>query len=234
MTPFGPRAAAISILGLALVAALVSPPASADWLVMQDGSRLEIEGAWRVDGRRVLFTLPNGTLSALRSNEVDLPSSEALTAAKKREMTEQDAAAEPMPEPPRWTFTNADIPRAPQIQEALEIEPLVGAEGFEVRDVREQLDATGENLVVYGTLINEADIPASGIEVRVLIISPLDGGTLDTARAIVNATELSPRTATRFTASFDRFTPGRGVVQVEVQVAEEDSGLYRIGEDIGS
>ena len=29
----------------------------------RDGARIETKGAWKVDGRRVLFTLPNGTLS---------------------------------------------------------------------------------------------------------------------------------------------------------------------------
>ncbi|KAB2962235.1 MAG: hypothetical protein F9K16_09660, partial [Thermoanaerobaculia bacterium] len=62
----------------ALVAA--AGPAAADWLVMKDGSRLETRGAWKVDGRRVVFNLPNGTLSAIRADEIDLDASAAATA----------------------------------------------------------------------------------------------------------------------------------------------------------
>ena len=54
-------------------------PARADWLVTRDGARLETKGAWKVDGRRVLFTLPNGTLSTVRTDEVDLDQSALVT-----------------------------------------------------------------------------------------------------------------------------------------------------------
>ena len=212
-------------------AALVALPAAADWLVMKDGSRLETRGPWSVEGRRVLFNLPNGTLSTLRASEVDLDASEALTRAKEAESVQAAEAAEMETAAPTpvWTFTNDDIPRAVIVQEDLEIEPLVGAEGFALEDVEEDVDATGENLVVSGTLINDADIPASLVAVRVLIVSPVDGGTLDVASAIVNSTQLLPRSATRFTASFENLAPGLGVVQVEVEVAEEQDDDFGFG-----
>lgn len=208
------------LLGLAL-GALGALSASGDWLVMEDGSRLETQGAWSVEGRRVVFTLPNGTLSAVRARDVDLEASRALTdaeAARGSEAAEPDEEERPEP---AWTFTNADIPEAAAIQEAIEIEPLVGAEGFALQDIVEEVDASGENLVVRGTLINDADLPVTGLAVRVLIRSAVDGGTLDVARATVNSTALSPRTATRFNAIFDGMVPGQGVIQVEVEVAED-------------
>lgn len=55
-----------------LALAIMSPAVHADWLVTQDDSRLETQGEWRVEGRRVIFTLANGTLSAMRLSEVDL------------------------------------------------------------------------------------------------------------------------------------------------------------------
>ena len=206
-------------------AAFVTLPAAADWLVMKDGSQLETSGPWSVDGRRVLFSLPNGTLSALRASEVDLEASEALTRAKEAEAS-AEAEAEDLDAPqPVWTLTDEDIPQAALIQEEIEIEPLVGAEGFALEDVEEDVDATGNNLVVSGTLINDADIPASLEAVRVLIVSPVDGGTLDVATAIVNSTQLLPRSATRFTASFENLEPGSGVVQIEVVLVEEQDDI---------
>jgi hypothetical protein len=56
-------------------------PAAADWLVTQLGDRIETRGAWRVEKKSVIFTLPNGTLSSLRVSDVDLAASEKATAA---------------------------------------------------------------------------------------------------------------------------------------------------------
>ena len=57
-----------------VILALSAPvPASAEWLVLRDGTRLETRGAARVEGRRVLFTDARGTLAALPAAEVDLP-----------------------------------------------------------------------------------------------------------------------------------------------------------------
>lgn len=209
---------------LALPAVLLALPASADWLVMQDGSRLETRGEWSVEGAKVLFTLRNGTLSTVRARDVDLEASEALTRDKEAEAAAVAEAADAdieVPDPV-WTITDEDIPQAPIAPEEIDIEPLVGAEGFGLQDVEEVLDATGTSLVVRGVLINEADIPASLSAVRVLIVSPQDGGTLDVASAVVDQRELQPKTATRFSASFELLEPGYGVVQVEVVINEEE------------
>ena len=79
---------------LLVAAALAAAPAAADWLVMKDGGRIETKGPWSVEGRRVLFTQPNGTLSVLRAEEVDLDQSAAVTAA---EVEAARKAAEPEP-----------------------------------------------------------------------------------------------------------------------------------------
>lgn len=68
---------------MALVAALVAlflPVASsADWLLTVDGQRIETLGPWEVEGDRIVFTLPNGTLTSVRAEEIDLPASLQLT-----------------------------------------------------------------------------------------------------------------------------------------------------------
>ena len=54
-------------------------PARADWLVYVGGGVQKTEGAWEVRGGQVLFHSPNGTLLAIRLENVDLPASEFLT-----------------------------------------------------------------------------------------------------------------------------------------------------------
>ncbi|HSM13696.1 MAG TPA: glutaredoxin family protein, partial [Thermoanaerobaculia bacterium] len=66
------RRRGIPILAGAVSIALTAGAAGAEWLVLRDGGRLEIVGAPRVEGRRVLFTLPGGQLGALRAELVDL------------------------------------------------------------------------------------------------------------------------------------------------------------------
>ncbi len=85
---------------------LLAGPLSADWLVMRDGARLETQGAWKIKGAQVIFTLPSGTLSSLRLKEVDLDASALATVA---------ATKPPPPEPetvkPQAAFvlTNEDL-----------------------------------------------------------------------------------------------------------------------------
>ena len=106
-----PHKALVAALALAL---LVPTLATADWLVTEDGARVETEGPWRVEGRRVIFELPNGTLSALRLDEVDLDASaEATARAKAPPPTPADvAASRPLPEPV-LVLTDKDIPKPP-------------------------------------------------------------------------------------------------------------------------
>lgn len=51
------------------------------WLVTVDGDRVEIRGPWKIEGGRVLFTNPRGTLSSMRLSQLDLAASEELRQA---------------------------------------------------------------------------------------------------------------------------------------------------------
>ena len=104
----------LALLGLASFFVLAAS-SSADVLVMQDGSRVETKGTWEVKGRQVLFTLPNGTLSAVRLSEVDLDASRAATdLANQPPAAESEAgdAEEKLPEPV-LVLTNDDIGAGP-------------------------------------------------------------------------------------------------------------------------
>ena len=99
----------------------------------RDGARIETKGAWKVDGRRVLFTVPNGTLSMIRTDEVDLDQSALVTTQAK------EAPAAPVPvvaqkKEPVLRLTEKDIPpmsaAALEDDEAAEAPPAyAGKEG---------------------------------------------------------------------------------------------------------
>jgi len=70
-----------SRLTLAAVAAFaLASAASADLLITTNGNVIETKGGWRVDGRRIVFTQPNGTLSSIATAAVDLDRSAVATA----------------------------------------------------------------------------------------------------------------------------------------------------------
>jgi hypothetical protein len=95
----------------ALAAALTAAaPLHADWLVTVDGSEIETEGAWRVDGSQVLFTLQGGGLASLPLADVDLAASEARTNPPAPAAAEEPPAAPPKPTA-RWVLTDGDVAR---------------------------------------------------------------------------------------------------------------------------
>lgn len=113
--PRVPRDLRVLASAFALLVALVvtaAPPVAADWLVTTDGDRIETEGPWKVDGRKVVFTLPGGTLSMMRLSEVDLEASEAATEEALRPPEPEVEEKEPeAPREPVLVLTNADIPQ---------------------------------------------------------------------------------------------------------------------------
>ena len=61
----------VAALGLCLPL-LASAGAAADLLATRDGSIIETDGTWKVQGRLVIFKLPDGQLASLKLDEVDL------------------------------------------------------------------------------------------------------------------------------------------------------------------
>lgn len=105
-----------TVLGLAKVWGLglwvplmLAPPLLADVLVTQEGAQVETRGAWRIEGRQVVFELPNGTLSALRLSEVDLDASRAATQAANEARSNVVEAAAPKEREPVLTITNESL-----------------------------------------------------------------------------------------------------------------------------
>ena len=64
------RAKAFIVVAAGVATALAAMPAAGDWLVTNEGKQIETRGPWEVKGRQVIFTLPNGQLSALRVDDI--------------------------------------------------------------------------------------------------------------------------------------------------------------------
>lgn len=92
-----------------LLSVSFAAPAAADWLVTRDGGRIETKGKWRVEGAKVVFTLPNGTMGVMRKSEVDLDAS--AVASTEGVKPSADAKVE-SPKTPVLTLTDKDIAKA--------------------------------------------------------------------------------------------------------------------------
>jgi len=105
MTRRLPRALAATLGALLALGA----PAGAEWLILRDGVRLEIRGQPRVETRRVVFTLRDGTLSMLPLAEVDL---DATAAANLPPVEPAAPAPAATAREPIARFTDADFGHA--------------------------------------------------------------------------------------------------------------------------
>jgi hypothetical protein len=96
----GAAAATVAALaaGAAAFALLLGPsPLHADWIVTRQGERFEIQGTWQLKGKLVVFTLPNGTLSSMRADRVDIDASKQATTQAKQQAAAPPPAAKAEP-----------------------------------------------------------------------------------------------------------------------------------------
>lgn len=180
--------------------------ADAEWLITNDGSKVEIKGPWKIEGKLVTFSLPNGTLGSLPASAVDLEASEALLA--------EEAAAEqkPVEEPARpkavMVITDADVghpnlARSPETEEgeapaaANAQEPALRVTGW-----REDVDLSRPAVQISGTLQNPTENPATSVAVDVLLLDE-QGGLLERSAARLERSFLNPGASVRFDALFE-------------------------------
>lgn len=95
----GAGAAAVTALAAAALALLLlgPSPVHADWLVTRQGERFEIQGTWQLKGKLVVFTLPNGALSSMRADRVDIDASKQATVQAKQQAAAPPPAAKAEP-----------------------------------------------------------------------------------------------------------------------------------------
>jgi len=189
--------------------ALAIAPAGADWLVMKDGSTLETKGPWKVDGRRVVFTQPNGTLSAIRAEEVDLDGSAAETARVVEAATKPPAPPPPAPlKEPIMVLTEKDFPPvvegapAPSAEGAAAgTETAASASGLQVATWQKVQSGGGDGVEVFGTIRNSGTTSVTSPTIMVMIYSD-DGGLLATNDGTVNAAAIPPGGSANFRVAF--------------------------------
>lgn len=202
------------VLALAtlLFAATAAAPAAADWLVLRDGSRLEIAGAWKAQGNVAVFKLPNGTLSSVRLSELDTAASAEATAQAVADRAKPSADKAPPPAARKSVraLTDADFGRAePAPGETPEAEtggegtaPAAGAQTNElVVTTWEQATTDGVGLAITGTLVNRGQEVATDVGLEVVIFD-VNGERLSGAPATLDRNVLPVGGETAFRIAF--------------------------------
>ncbi len=168
-----PRRTLVPLCALAALLGAVGPSA-AEWLVLRDGGRLEIRGEASVEKRRVVFTLANGTLSALPVAEVDLdataeanrpaapPAAPAASSAPVVRLTDADFAhADDVGHPTVLFFTTTWCPVCRTAREALSASGV----RYDERDVESDPEARRRQL----ELAPSGGVPVLAFEDEVLL-----------------------------------------------------------------
>ena len=210
------RICAVAALG----AALLAGPAGADWLVTKEGGRLETKGPWKIKGKLVIFTQPDGTLGSLRVPDVDL---EASANATFDEMEQRDLPPPPPAPAPKKksvrSLTDADFakpePVAPgeEGEEAAdgtgtrrpakaEAKPAGRPEGRVSVANWQRLDrAEKDGLEITGILRNDGGDIATGLGVTVRLFDE-QGNVLATGEGIPTTNSIKPQGVVNFRAAF--------------------------------
>ncbi len=199
-----------------------SAPATADWLVAGDGSRIETRGPWQVQKSLVLFTTSSGTLSSMRLSEVDLAASGEATeatvaAATAPSKTTRAPGREPVLVLDHRNIPPAAVPTAEEStdrprsgEEAETTEPAARSDSstksgpVEVVFWQERAHPDLTGIEIHGTLRNFSSQIATrlGLTVRLLDTS---GQTIRTAQAFIDTPSLAARSTTTFRALFSDF-----------------------------
>lgn len=190
---------------LLLAALVAAAPAAADWLVTRDGGRIETRGPWKVEGRQVLFTQPNGTLASIRAEQVDLDASAVET-----RRAQEAAVAVPVPAPkpePVLRLTEKDLPPVKEEDEAATPEAAKAgtpvSSGLEVANWERAETSSGDGIEIFGTVKNGGTSTVTSPTLMVTLYDS-EGRLIATAEGRVNAPAVLPGQ----TASFRVVFPG--------------------------
>ncbi len=204
LTTWATTALVAAVGGVGVVGWLTAGAARADWLVTRDGARVETKGAWKVDGRRVLFTMPNGTLSTIRTDLVDLDRS-ALATTQAREALANPAPAVKEKKEPVLRLTEKDIPpmgSAGESEDAKKGEAKKDeTPALEVISWEKTENSTGDGLEIFGTIKNGSPNIITTPTLLVAIYDA-DGGLLATNNGDVNSPQIQAGKTANFRVAF--------------------------------
>lgn len=206
------RVTKLSWMAVGILSWVLTASAAADVLVMKDGGRVRTQGAWKVQGSVVVFTLHNGTLSSVRTREVDLDRSAQATANFREEARRAAQDVEPRrPRPVVREITSEDVPLAsPQVLAAEaaaaageapagENGAAGGAPENRLLEVVEwqQADQPDGSAEIVGKVRNKTENAVGEVAVRVTVYDA-DGEVLKSGYAFLAAPALGPRRTTSF------------------------------------
>jgi hypothetical protein len=207
------KAAALCLLagGLWMTAmTTMSAPARADWLVTRDGGKVETKGSWKLEPKRVVFTLTDGTLSSLRLTEVDLDASrQATLAAQEARTAETTAAAQPQAAPRKSVrvLTDKDFARpeppapAPGTEEAATAGAPQAAGPVQVATWKQSRNDELNQMDFTGQVRNTSKDLATGVSLTIRLYD-LRGELIGEKQADLDTRTLKAGQNTAFSASF--------------------------------
>lgn len=193
--PLGAR-----LLGLgAAIILIFASTGSADWLVTEDGRKIETQGSWEERGELLVFHLADGTLASMRKSKVNLEESERVTRIA-REQAEQPQETTPAePQKAAFVLTDADV-RHVRTQEPIETTEDDGGEASVAAPPANPVEVTGwrsadldsgDGMVITGTARNLSQNTVAGLSLEVVVLDQ-DGDVQATAPATLGATVLAP------------------------------------------
>lgn len=231
----------LPVLTLALLAC--GATARADWLVLHDGSRLEVKGPWKVSGRQVVFTSIDGKLSSLRADLVDLDASAAATAKAAHDREAQAAETAEAPESSKgpkakakWSLTDKDFAR-PEAEEPKadggSDKPGAPAAAPPKSDLdvvvwSQSVDPGRNRIRVSGTLQNGGKDMAASVALEVQLVDR-QGVVVGAQQALLQKLSLAPGESTDFSTTFPqiinyekvKFAPTASMFKVEPKEDKE-------------
>jgi len=188
---------------------LMAAPLGADWLVTRDGGRVETKGAWKVQGKLVVFTRPAGQLASLRVSDVNWAASELATAAAAAKPPEVKKEPPKPPKESKWVLTDADFqrtapsPAAPAPAEAPAAEETDTAGRPRVPVVVDGWERTDgkDGVEISGTLRNTGNELAAEAGVTVRLYDET-GKLVATGEGRTGTPALGPGTTAAFRVAF--------------------------------
>lgn len=195
-----------AVLALAVLTGTAGP-AAADWLVTNEGAKVETQGAWTVKGKLVVFKTADGKLSSLRVADVDLDASRNAT----EEAVAAEAQADAEPEKPAErkksvrVITDKDVrqaaPAAPGSPEAASPPGPTSGPGVVVDTWKQDRDSEDGHVVINGSLQNASGATTVDLQLRVLLYDE-SGSLMATSQAALGAVALPPGEKIVFRADF--------------------------------
>lgn len=129
------RQTALTLLrrALPLAAFLLALPLAADWLVTDDGERIDINGRWTIDDQTVRYTDADGNPQSLPRDQVDLEASSSRVVLYSTSWCGYCRRARRMLDEMGVDFVEKDIEKSRAA--AREFQTLVGRSGVPVLNI---------------------------------------------------------------------------------------------------